>query len=263
MELFPVAWQDSLAGLSMEETVHHLPEVTVTARRTREQDIYRNRSTSVAYYDVTSEMDDIYDTGQYVGENIHELLMNMNNNFDVRRFGINEFLYYKNRMIVFVVNYEQTPWNESGYFRYKSIGLTAVKSVYINESTSLIAQYIEPPPGVSATTIAMGLGGAVFIETWPEEETPAEGGKGVRKTWLEGYSQVKEFYSPDYSALPPEADYRRTLYWNPSVTPDETGRAGISFYNNSSCTNFSISAETVTPLGTIGIFRKNQAENEF
>ena len=34
----------------------------------------------------------------------------------------------------------------------------------------------------------------VFIETYPEGEIPTEGAKGVRKTWLGGYSAVKEFY---------------------------------------------------------------------
>jgi len=100
---------------------------------------------------------------------------------------------------------------------------------------------------------------AVFIETYSEEEIPADDGKGIRKTWLEGYSAVKEFYSPDYSALPPEPDYRRTLYWNPMVTPDAIGKAKVIFYNNSSCKNFSISAETITSHGMIGIFRKNDA----
>ena len=92
----------------------------------------------------------------------------------------------------------------------------------------------------------------IFIETYPADKTPAKGTKGVRKTWLEGYSPVKEFYSPDYSALPPDADYRRTLYWNPSVTPDADGKAKIQFYNNSSCTHFRISAETVTSEGMMG-----------
>ena len=105
--------------------------------------------------------------------------------------------------------------------------------------------------------IAMDLGCAVFIETYPEGQISVEGAKGVRKTWLEGYSPVKEFYSPNYSELPPAPDYRRTLYWNPMVTPDETGKAKIQFYNNSSCTNFSISAETVSSPGMIGIFSDN------
>jgi hypothetical protein len=94
----------------------------------------------------------------------------------------------------------------------------------------------------------------VFIETYPEGQIPVGGAKGVRKTWLEGYSGVSEFYSPNYSELPPQPDYRRTLYWNPAVAPDETGRTKIQFYNNSSCTNFSISAETVTHQGMIGVY---------
>ena len=100
---------------------------------------------------------------------------------------------------------------------------------------------------------ALHFGCVVFIETYPEGEIPAKGMKGVRKTWLEGYSDVKEFYSPNYSELPKEPDYRRTLYWNPAVTTDETGMAKIQFYNNSSCKNLSISAETVTSEGRIGL----------
>ena len=89
----------------------------------------------------------------------------------------------------------------------------------------------------------------------PEEEPLASGASGgVRRTRLEGYSATSEFYSPNYSELPPLPDYRRTLYWNPMVTPDETGKAKIQFYNNSSCTNFNISAETVTTLGRIGVY---------
>ena len=53
----------------------------------------------------------------------------------------------------------------------------------------------------------------------------------------------------------PEPDYHRTLYWNPAVTPDENGIAKINFYNNSSRRNFSVSAETVTPQGFIGIYK--------
>ena len=102
---------------------------------------------------------------------------------------------------------------------------------------------------------ARSFGCVVFIETYPEGEVPVEGAKEIRKTWLEGYSPAKEFYSPDYSVLPPEPnDYRRTLYWNPTVIPDETGRAKIQFYNNSSCTNFSISAETINHQGMIGVY---------
>jgi hypothetical protein len=98
----------------------------------------------------------------------------------------------------------------------------------------------------------------VFIETYPEGQILLEGAKGVRKTLLDGYSPVKEFYSPNYSELPPVSDYRRTLYWNSSVATDKNGRAKVTFYNNSSCKNFSINAETVTPQGAIGIYKRKK-----
>ena len=96
----------------------------------------------------------------------------------------------------------------------------------------------------------------VFLEMLPGWKTPTEAGKGVRKTWLDGYSQVKEFYSPNYSILPPDADYRRTLYWNPAVKTDKNGKALIQFYNNSSCKSFSISAEIITPQGVMGVLKR-------
>jgi len=37
---------------------------------------------------------------------------------------------------------------------------------------------------------------------------------------------------------------------------DKDGKALIQFYNNSSCSSFSISAETITPQGVIGVLKK-------
>ena len=202
-------------------------------------------------------MDDILDSGGFVGNNIHELLKNMNNEFYIQWLGNYEFLRYKkNKWTLLVVDYKRVEFVPVDYFAYKTINLSAIKSIYINESHSVIAQYVfHPNPRISSDSLAEMFGCVVFIETYPDGEIPVEAGKGVRKTWLDGYSPVREFYSPDYSTLPSEIDYRRTLYWNPTVTPDGNGRATITFYNNSRSTHFSISAETVTPLGAIGILR--------
>ena len=86
------------------------------------------------------------------------------------------------------------------------------------------------------------------------EEVSVKGAKGVRKTWLEGYSKVKEFYLPDYRILPREGDYRRTLYWNPELMPDKEGRATIQFYNNSRCRRPRISVNVLEADGRIGVF---------
>ena len=158
--------------------------------------------------------------------------------------------------MLFVVNYEKVKYdNLLDIFRYKDVNLSAIKAIYINENPAVIAEYIWHPLVSSLELIKLyDFRCVVFIETYPGEDTPFEGAKGVRKTWLEGYSTVSEFYSPNYSTLPPDLDYRRTLYWNPMVIPDESGRARIQFYNNSRCKSFSISAETVTSQGMIGVY---------
>ena len=62
-----------------------------------------------------------------------------------------------------------------------------------------------------------------------------------------------EFYAPEYPDGPiqGDVDYRRTLYWNPSLTTDAQGGAVVTFYNNSYSKHFDISSEGVTPQGTI------------
>ena len=97
---------------------------------------------------------------------------------------------------------------------------------------------------------------AVLIETYPEGKIPVEAGRGVRKTWIDGYDEPDEFYMPDYSVMPKENDYRRTLYWNPELRPDEQGRASVRFYNNSRCRRMKISAETLADDGAIGVLSR-------
>ena len=254
IDAFLTAYEDSLSKAGNKERVLRLDEVTVTAKkRSREKDIFNNRSKSIAYYDVQSEWDDITDQGKYIGKDIHELMINMNNNFRKTFSRQDEYLQYKGRMPLFVVNYEPTMATEMDYNKYKLIRLEAIKSIYINEDLSIMCRYADPR--MSPLEVDKFYSCVVFIETFPEDKIPTDAGKGVRKTWLEGYSQVKEFYSPDYSILPPEPDYRRTLYWNPSVIPDKEGKASIRFYNNGSCRKFSISAETITADGIIGIYK--------
>ncbi|MBQ9362717.1 MAG: hypothetical protein IJT97_04765 [Bacteroidaceae bacterium] len=62
----------------------------------------------------------------------------------------------------------------------------------------------------------------------------------------------------DYSILPPMADFRRTLYWNPDITTDRCGKARVEFYNNSTCTDMLISIEACLPTDTCCVIRKNK-----
>ena len=74
-----------------------------------------------------------------------------------------------------------------------------------------------------------------------------------RRYVLPGFSAPEEFYQPDYSnkPLPEVKDYRRTLYWNPDLKLDDSGKAEIRFYNNGKQTHLSVTAEGMATDGTL------------
>ncbi|MBK0380975.1 carboxypeptidase regulatory-like domain-containing protein [Mucilaginibacter segetis] len=56
----------------------------------------------------------------------------------------------------------------------------------------------------------------------------------IMKLKPQGYSIVREFYSPKYGVTGQTAfgpDLRTTIYWNPNVTTDKTGAATVDFFN--------------------------------
>lgn len=78
---------------------------------------------------------------------------------------------------------------------------------------------------------------------------------GTRRTVLQGYTPILDYYSPAYpmkELYMDKKDQRRTLYWNPSVKTDENGKAVIECYNNQYSTPLIIQAETLTDDGRIG-----------
>ena len=245
-------YEDSLRRTGVHDKVHRLREVVVTAKkRNRAHDIYEARRKSVTYYDVAAEMDNITDRNKFVGQDFNAMMVNMNPHFQTfsEPHG-RELLLYNGRLALCVINYKRVFYNEMDLFQYQLLTLESIKSIYITEDPRTMLQYADP--GFNIMEIDKAFGCAVLIETYPQDEIPARAAKGVRKTRLEGYSQVKDFYQPDYGILPKEEDYRRTLYWNPEVQTDENGRATIRFYNNSRCRKPRITVETLTKDGRIG-----------
>lgn len=250
--LFLQAYEDSLRRLGIDEKIHHLDEVEVKARkRDKASDVYQARTKSIAYYDVASEMDDIQDRNGFVGDDIHELMRNMNPDF-YTEFSPSgeEYLFYKGRLALFVINYERTRHEEMDFNKYRNLTLESIKSIYVSEDVMTMCRYADPR--FTPMNIDKLYSCVVLIETKPEGEIPAKGAKGVRKTWLEGYSKVKEFYSPDYRVLPREEDYRRTLYWQPELMTDEQGRATVRFFNNSRCRRPRVTVNVLDSDGRIG-----------
>ena len=69
-----------------------------------------------------------------------------------------------------------------------------------------------------------------------------------RRIILHGMYFPDEFYHPDYSnARLPEADHRRTLYWNPNANLDADGHYKATFYNNGHNTRIRVSTAGVMP----------------
>ena len=63
-------------------------------------------------------------------------------------------------------------------------------------------------------------------------------GSSLRYTSVQGYSESKQFYSPDYSSMQPQKDdYRRTLIWVPEIEINENGEAVVELYNTNNCCN--------------------------
>ena len=58
----------------------------------------------------------------------------------------------------------------------------------------------------------------------------------IRYTMMRGYTESKQFYSPDYSHEKPDEnnkDFRRTLLWTPTAKSDSSGSVTLSLFNNS------------------------------
>lgn len=253
--LFDSVPDDSIS-LGINQKVHRLKEVTVTVKRSRkEREREEHLSQANAFYNVMDGLDDIADNGGFVGDDIYAFLKNVNDNIMVVR---GTECTYKHKKLLYVVDNNGRSYAEgdSSFISDSApiayLRLADVESIYLSDSPTLIMKF---KPWSLTMEKALGVYGAVlFIETYKDERSRPKR-RGVRRTTLNGYSLQKEFYSPDYSILPKEADYRRTLYWNPNVKTDEQGKAKVQFYNNSTCRSMVISAETVTSEGIPGVYK--------
>ncbi len=102
---------------------------------------------------------------------------------------------------------------------------------------------------------ARGNGAAIAIYTKRGEDLNEEMEASGDIVDYDGYSIIKEFYSPDYST-PPDVDYRDnrlTLDWQPEVVVSSDGNASIpiQFYNTDRTKKFKIVAEGVTREGKL------------
>ena len=91
----------------------------------------------------------------------------------------------------------------------------------------------------------------VEIHLHPGRKSRVSWNKNTRQTTFDGYSPKLEFYAPEYPNGPIEgdADYRRTIYWNPDVKTNRLGIVDVKFYNNSYSRSLNVSVEGMTDSG--------------
>ena len=98
-----------------------------------------------------------------------------------------------------------------------------------------------------------GPSGAIAIYTKKPADLKNESLKGLSNAILTGYTNYKEFYSPNYLTAPTKVpDVRTTLYWNPYVLTDKkTKLVKMDFYNNDVTTKFRIVVEGMNAAGKL------------
>jgi len=278
---------DSSSNKGMTERDHMLGTVTVKGKR-KDNDTNESLSQADIVYDVDQTLDAITDAGDYVGDDIFEFLSKTNHNFFRFYRGSKPSYQYLTYPITFVIDGESL--QRSGWSSIEDVPLGMVEKISISRykisSTSelydeTLGNINENESGTSSDLSTIDDGeeneeespnnnnnqqnikdafkDRVYVYLYTYKDGQYRGiHKGIRRATINGYTYSKEFYSPkyDYTVFPDEKDYRRTLYWNPNVKSDSTGVAKISFYNNSTCRDMRIDAETITREGSIGILSK-------
>jgi hypothetical protein len=100
-----------------------------------------------------------------------------------------------------------------------------------------------------------GANGAIAIYTRKGNDIKPQAGKGLANNKVFGYTQIREFYSPNYSSFNKkneERDVRTTLYWNPAVILTNQRRSAVlTFYNNDVSQAFRVIIEGMSADGKL------------
>jgi TonB-dependent SusC/RagA subfamily outer membrane receptor len=102
-----------------------------------------------------------------------------------------------------------------------------------------------------------GGGGVLIITTkrGDSNRTYKNYAPGIAGYNPKGYYKGREFYSPNYDDPKVNskiADLRTTIYWNPNVISDSTGKASVEFFNSDGTGNYKAIVEGINVNGTIG-----------
>ena len=224
--------------IPITEKNHVLNNVTVKAKRryfTNDDWRWKNeaygKQYASLYYNADRELDNILDRGEPVPTIVGFIMGKLKTELD--EYG------YKTRDMDRQINYIYD--NGEG----RGVGfLDEAKSIYIvfNEQMS---------PSLGRWDIIQHPKHNIYVYIYSHRIFSSESNKGLRRTYFQGFNQASTFKTEDYNVIPPMADFRRTIWWQPDITTDAQGKAKVEFFNNSTCEEMYISVEGMTSDGKI------------
>ena len=236
--------------IPITEKNHVLQNVTVKAKKkgffTNDNWYYKNenvgRAGATIYYDIDKELNDFLDKGE-AEPTIFELLAKRNsffNNPECKNLPIVSFGNWPGHMSY---DHQAIHWIVDNGDKGCSGATTSDGTchgdwqfpIWPSEIKSL---YIKP-------------GSPAYIYLYRHQVFSTESDKGLRRTYFQGFNQASTFRTEDYSVIPPMADFRRTIWWQPDITTDAEGKAKVEFFNNSTCEEMYISVEGMTQDGKV------------
>lgn len=250
--VFSNVFDNSLRQHSVDE-LQYLPQVMIKKKRTRKE------ITPEFVYDVEKDVNKLIDFGKNYPGTLGEYMEN--NIPHLRRDSADGPFRYAGKDIVYFFEIEK------GSPRYPAKGLSPEQMPVENiRQITLYDRYAKlwaikkieedgieaaSPADIDLATVAAFPNTLVIVMIHPYNDGIHDDyQKGIRHTFYYGYSKVKRFYHIDHSnSVPGDVDFRRTLYWNPNVKSSKQGKAWISFYNNSTCQQMTVSAEGLSSNG--------------
>ena len=226
--------EDAFVPITKKE--HVLQNVTVKAKKRyftndnwRFKDESYGRRYATLYYNADKERDDALDRGESVPY-LYSFLKAKNSLFYYNEKNWTEPPRYDGYAINWIMDNGERP---NMQVPPDQLWLDDIRSIYIAPSDPRV------------------MDGSVNIYLYMHTYFTTASNKGIRRTYFQGFNQPSTFKMEDYSVIPPMADFRRTIYWQPDITTDEQGKAKVEFFNNSTCEEMYISVEGMTPDGKV------------
>ena len=231
--------------IPITEKDHVLQNVTVKAKRkyfTNDNWRFKNeeygKQYASLYYNADRELDKILDRGE-PAPYIHDfILQKLKDRLGKYNYIPRDTKAFTSERIFYVIDNNDRSVSSPVY-------LDEVKSIYIvfNEKIS--------PTIENAWTFIDSPKLNIIVYLYCHHLFSSESNKGLRRTYFQGFNQASTFRTEDYSVIPPMADFRRTIWWQPDITTDDEGKAKVEFFNNSTCEEMYISVEGMTQDGKV------------